>query len=361
MRKELQIPFGSQHVGLLEPMRFRFTTENETIKKVEADFGYVHRGIEKACTEKFKYKQLSYVVSRVCGLCSITHSSAYTFAVEQAMQLEIPKKAEYLRMLAFELDRVHSHMLCLAHTAESAGYEALFMRVMRDREPVMELQELLTGNRVHFDYTTIGGVNRDFTTEQENAFRTKLKEVEKNILEIYDYYTNNWSLSLRYKGVGALTQEEALVLNATGPLLRATGFPSDMRQEFQILPYGEIGLKVIVGKGGDIHARNVCRLDESINSIEMMYNIMDGMPEGEVMTKVKGNPDGIGAVRVEAPRGELCYYIKGVKKPYLDRVRIKTPTYSNLPAFVHIMEGEEYANVPAIMASLDPCMSCTAK
>lgn len=361
MTKEMNIPLGSQHVALLEPMRFRFTTENETIKKVEADFGYVHRGIEKACTEKFKYKQLGYVVSRVCGLCSITHSSCYTFAIEQVMQIEVPKRAEYLRVLAFELDRVHSHLLCLAHTAESAGFEALFMRIMRDREPVMKLQEILTGNRIHFDYTCIGGVNRDFSEELEKEFRETLKVLELNIYEIKELFENNWSLSYKYKGVGAITKEEALRLNAAGPILRATGQETDMRRDFDVLPYAEVGFRMITSEGGDIHARNMVRLDEMMNSVEMLYNILDGMPEGEVSVKVKGTPDGEGFVRVEAPRGELAYYIKGVKKQYLDRVRIKTPTYSNIPAMVHILEGEEYANVPAIMASFDPCMSCTAK
>lgn len=361
MTKQLNIPLGSQHAALLEPMRFRFTTENETIQEVEADFGYVHRGIEKACTEKFKYRQLGYVVSRVCGLCSITHSSCYTFAVEQVMQLEIPDRAQFLRILAFELDRVHSHLLCLAHTAESAGYEALFMRIMRDREPVMKLQEILTGNRIHFDFTCIGGVNRDFTPEQNKAFRETLQAVKNNVAEIRDLFENNWSLSKKYKGIGAITQDDALKLNAAGPLLRATGFSSDMRRDFDVLPYDRVGFRMVTAEGGDIHARNTVRLDEIVNSIEMLENILDGLPEGEITTKVKGTPDGEGFVRVEAPRGELAYYIKGVKKQYLDRVRIKTPTYSNIPAMIDILQGEEFANVPAIMASFDPCMSCTAK
>lgn len=225
----------------------------------------------------------------------------------------------------------------------------------------MKLQEIMTGNRVHFDYTCIGGVNRDFRSEQEKAFRDTLKEVQLNIEEIKDLFVNNWSLSLRYKGIGTITAEDATKLNAAGPLLRATGFESDVRREYNILPYDKVGFRLITAEGGDIHARNMVRLDESVNSIEMMFNILDGLPEGEIMTKVKGSPDGEGVARVEAPRGELAYYIKGVKKQYLDRVRIKTPTYSNLPAFIHILEGEEYANVPAIMASFDPCMSCTAK
>ncbi len=361
MTKELNIPIGSQHVALLEPLRLKFTTENETIKNVEADFGYVHRGIEKACTEKFKFRQVGYVTSRVCGLCSITHSSAYNFTIEQIMQVEVTRRTKYLRILAFELDRIHSHMLCLAHTAESAGFEAFFMRIMKDREAVMELQELLTGNRIHFDYVSIGGVNRDFTSEIESEFRKKLGGLKPKIDEIEEMFLNNWSLSLKYKGVGAITKEQAFTLNAQGPLARAAGVYTDVRAEFDVLPYDEVGLEVITSEGGDIHARNVIRLKEIKNSIKMLENVMGGLPEGEIMVNVKGNPDGEGFVRLEAPRGELAYYVKGVKKPYLDRLRIKTPTYSNLPTFIEIFKGQEYANVAPILASLDPCMSCTAK
>lgn len=361
MSKIIEIPLGSQHVALLEPMRLKFMAQNEKIVDVEADFGYVHRGIEKACQSRFKYKQIGYVVSRVCGLCSITHASCYTFAIEEIMHLEVTKRAKYLRILAFELDRVHSHMLCLAHTAESAGFEALFMRIMRDREPVMELQEILTGNRVHFDYVCIGGVNRDFSLHMANEFKKRLKLLRKNIEELIELFSNNWSLSLKYKGVGSISKEDANRLNALGPLSRAAGCKNDVRAQHHVLPYSEVGFKLITEEGGDIHARNMVRLKECLNSIEMIENVIDNLPEGEIAIKVKGNPEGETIMRIEAPRGELAYYVKGVKKPILERVRIKTPTYSNIPAMIHIFKGQEYANVPAILASFDPCMSCTAK
>ncbi len=361
MSKTIQIPLGSQHVALLEPMRLKFTAENETIVDVEADFGYVHRGIEQACQSKFKFRQISYVVSRVCGLCSITHASCYTFAIEEVMKVEVTKRAQYLRVIAFELDRIHSHMLCLAHTAESAGFEALFMRIMRDREPVMEMQEIMTGNRVHFDYVSIGGVNRDFTSEMGAEFKKRMVLLKRNLEEIKDLFENNWSLSLKYKGIGAITKEESNRLNALGPIARAAGCENDVRSQHKVLPYDELGYKMVVESGGDVHGRNMVRLRECINSVEMIENAINNLPEGEIEVKVKGNPDGEAVMRIEAPRGELAYYVKGVKKPVLDRVRIKTPTYSNLPAYMHIFKGQEYANVPAILASFDPCMSCTAK
>ena len=361
MIQELNIALGSQHIALLEPMRLEFQTNNETITAVKADFGYVHRGIERACASKFKFKQVGYVVSRVCGLCSITHASGYTFAIEDIFKAEIPKRAKYLRILALELDRIHSHLLCLSHTAESAGFEALFMNIMKHRELVMEAQESLSGNRIHFDYLHIGGVNRDIDVEKSTFIIDRLTKLEEKLKEIDALFRSNYSLSLRYKGIGAMSQEDALLLNATGPQARATGLPWDIRAIDDVLPYGEVGFSICTSSGGDIHARNDVRLQEVKNSLSMAKNVLQNLPEGAISTKIKGNPDGEAISRIEAPRGELSYIVIGEKKPILKRVRIKTPTYSNVASFVHIMKNQQYGDIPAIMASFDPCMSCTAK
>lgn len=188
MSKTINIPLGSQHIALLEPVRFSFECENEKIIGVEADVGYVHRGVELACTTKFKFKQVGYVVARVCGLCAIIHSTCYTLAVEELLDIEIPKRASYLRLIANELDRIHSHLLCLAHTAENAGFEALFMRTMKDRELVMEAQEAMTGNRVQFDYVSIGGVNKDITSEMDGSIRAKLGVLKQKVGEIKELF-----------------------------------------------------------------------------------------------------------------------------------------------------------------------------
>lgn len=362
MKKSITIPFGSQHIALLEPVRFQFIAENEIISDVKADVGYVHRGVEKACTSTFDFKQVPTVVARVCGLCAITHSLTYTLAVEKTLDVQISKKMQYLRVLMVELDRIHSHMLCLAHTAENAGFEALFMRIMADREPVMDLQEMISGNRVQFDFVRVGGVNRDIEKETINAIKSTLEVVERNVDEFIELFENNWSLSLKYKGIGAISKEDASRLNILGPLARATGLATDVRAEDSVLPYEEIGYKMILGSNGDIHDRNHVRLYEMKNSIDMIRNILEGLPEeGEISAKIKGKPDGEAMMRLEAPRGELFYYVKGSKKPILDRVRIKTPTFSSIPGMVEIFKGENYADVPAILASFDPCMSCTAK
>lgn len=360
-RKTINIPLGSQHISLLEPVRFKFECENEKIIGVDSDVGFVHRGVERACTTKFKYDAVGYVVARICGLCAITHSLSYTVSIEKLLGGEISRKAQYLRILLLELDRIHSHMLCLSHTCENAGFEAMFMRIMGDREDIMEIQELLTGNRVQFDYICIGGVNRDLNGNIVKDITKKLESVKQKVFAYIDEFTSNWSLSLKFKGIGAMSLDEAYRFNAIGPLARASGLEIDVRNEIDYLPYDEVGFKMQTHTDGDINARNIVRLNEILNSIEMCNNILSGLPDGDIFTKIKGKPNGEIAVRFEAPRGELMYYVKGNGKPMLNRVRIKTPTFASIPAFSHIFVGEDYADAPAILASFDPCLSCTAK
>ena len=361
MKKTIQIPLGSQHISLLEPIRFKFECENEKIVGVDADVGFVHRGVELACTRDFEFKQVGYVVARVCGLCAITHSLSYTLGAEKLLGFEANGRIKYLRMLMVELDRIHSHMLCLAHTAENAGFEALFMQIMADRELVMDIQEAISGNRIQFDYIAIGGVNRDLTPELEALVHKNLEELSGRISKLRELFEGNWSLSLRYKGTGAITLDQAYAYNALGPLARAAGLATDVRVESGDFPYEAVGYEMILESGGDIHARNILRLREIVNSISMCRNIAANLPEGEILEKTKGKPKGEAVVRVEAPRGELFYLVRGNGTNTLERVRIKTPTFSGIPAMMEIFKGSQYADAPAILASFDPCMSCTAK
>ena len=361
MGNRITVPFGSQHVALPEPIKFVFQTENERITSVEVDVGYVHRGIEKACQTKFKYTQVGYVVARVCGLCSISHTLAYVTAVERLMEVEVPKRALYLRLIVGELDRVHSHLLAMGHTAEVAGYENLFMQTFRYRETVMELLELLTGNRVQYDYACIGGVNRDVTPEVAKTLKERMKELKEKCLWIKDVFENDLTLKYRWKGVGIVTKEMAKEFNVVGPPARAAGLKTDCRAEFNYLPFDEVGYKMVVRKGGDIYDRNLVRAYEVLNSIEMVENALDSLPQGEIKVPVKGLPDGESFVRVEAPRGELFYYVKGSKKLVLDRVRIRVPTFANIPVMKELFIGMDYSDVPATVISFDPCLSCTAR
>jgi len=362
MGKQYEIPVGAQHISLLEPLHFKFTTENEKIVDIDANVFYVHRGIEKACCSKFKFRQVSFVVGRVCGLCSISHTTAYSQVAEKLVKIEIPTKAKYLRMLVIELDRIHSHLLCLSHVAENSGFEALFMKTMQYREAFMEMLEAVCGNRVQFDYSIVGGVARDLKAEVAQMILKQMRGFEKELNELFDIYQSNYTLSLKNRGAGAITKEEAMRLNVVGPFARAAGLAIDVRNETEdLLPWKEVGFRLITESWGDVYARNIVRLREIDNSMEIIRNVINGLPEGAIMRETKVFPDGEAIVRIEAPRGELFYYAKGNKTQVLERLKIKAPTFSNVPAMVEAFRQNEYGSVPAIIASYDPCLSCTAR
>ncbi len=362
MGKQYEIPVGAQHISLLEPLHFKFTTVNEKIKSTDANVFYVHRGIELACCSKFKFRQVSFVVGRVCGLCSISHSTAYSQVAEKLLKIEIPARAKYLRMLVIELDRIHSHLLCLSHVAENSGFEALFMKTMQYREFSMELLEAVCGNRVQYDFAIVGGVSRDLKPEIGQLILKRLKNFMPQLEELVDIYQNNWTLSLKNKGIGVLTKENAMRLNVVGPFARAAGLAIDVRNETEdLLPWKEVGFEMITDTAGDVHARNMLRLREIYVSIRIIENIINGLPESALITETKAFPDGEATVRLEAPRGELFYYAKGNKTQILERLKIKAPTFSNVAAMAETFSGNEYGSVPAIIASYDPCLSCTAR
>ncbi len=362
MAKQYEIPIGAQHISLLEPLHFKFTTENEKIVDTEANVFYVHRGIEQACVSKFKFRQVSFVVGRVCGLCSISHSTAYSQVAEKLLKIDVPIRAKYLRMLVIELDRIHSHLLCLSHVAENSGFEALFMKTMQYREFSMELLEAVCGNRIQYDFAIVGGVSRDLKPEVGQTILRRLKNFMPQLEEIVDIFKTNWTLSLKNKGAGIINKEMVYRLNAVGPFARAAGVPIDVRNETEdLLPWKEVGFEVVTETAGDVYSRNMVRLRELYVSIRIIENIINGLPESALITETKAFPEGEATVRLEAPRGELFYYAKGNKTQVLERLKIKAPTFSNVAAMRAAFEGNEYASAPAIIASYDPCLSCTAR
>jgi len=362
MSRQYEIPVGAQHISLLEPLHFKFTTENERIVNTTANVFYVHRGIEKACCTKFKFRQVSFVVGRVCGLCSISHTTAYSQVAEKLIKIEVPRRAKYLRMLVIELDRIHSHLLCLSHVAENSGFEALFMKTMEYREAFMELLEAVCGNRIQYDFSIVGGVARDLSARVAQMIRDRFKIFKPQLDELVDIFQNNWSLSLKNKRAGAITVKDAMRLNVVGPFARAAGLAIDVRNETEdLLPWKEVGFKIVTETAGDVYARNLVRLREIYVSLRIIENVINGLPESALITETKAFPDGEAVVRLEAPRGELFYYAKGNKTQVLERLKIKAPTFSNISAMVEGFKGNEYGSVPAIIASYDPCLSCTAR
>jgi Ni,Fe-hydrogenase III large subunit/NADH:ubiquinone oxidoreductase subunit C len=355
----VKIIIGPQHPALLEPEKFAVTVDGETVTKVEPRIGYVHRGIEKA-TESRTYLQDVYLVERICGICNSCHACAFVETVEKILKLDIPPRAKYLRVVTLELNRLHSHLLTLGHAGLEIGYETLFQYFWRDREPIMDLIELTSGNRVNSSLMTVGGVRRDLKESDISTIKTTLEGLRGKLPFYRKVYEEEPTLRLRMHNVGILKREDALKLSVVGPVARGSGVNSDVRKDEPYEAYGEIPFKEIVYDTCDTWARMNVRMDEVEESINIIKYAVDHLPSGTIrLDAPRRVPEGEAVNRVEAPRGELFYYVKsnGTDMPY--RVKVRTPTFANIPSFLKTAIGESIADVPANFVSLDPCFSCT--
>ena len=357
--RQVKIIIGPQHPALLEPEKFSVTVDGETVTKVEPRIGYVHRGIEKT-TESRTYLQDVYLVERVCGICNAIHAYGFVAAVEKILKPAVPERAQYLRVIALEFNRLHSHLLTLGHAGLEIGYETLFQYFWRDREPIMDLIELTSGNRVYSSLMTVGGVRRDITNEQIPKIKSVLSDLHGKMPFYRKIYEEEPTLRLRMKDVGTLSREDALKLSVVGPVARGSGVDMDLRKLQPYAAYGEIPFNQIVYTDGDTWARMNVRLDEVEESIKIIDYALDHLPSGPIRVDVpRSVPTGEAISCIEAPRGELFYYVRSNGTDMPDRVKIRTPTFANIPAFLKTAIGESIADVPSNFVSLDPCFSCT--
>jgi NADH-quinone oxidoreductase subunit D len=356
---QVKIIIGPQHPALLEPEKFALTVDGETVTKVEPRIGYVHRGIEKT-SELRTYLQDVYLVERICGICNSCHSYAFVGTVEKILKLDVPPRAKYLRVIALELNRLHSHLLTLGHAGLEIGYETLFQYFWRDREPIMDLIELTSGNRVYSSLMTVGGVRRDIKDSDIPKIKATVVELRKKLPFYRQVYSTEPSIKARMRNVGVLKREDALALSVVGPVARGSGVDVDVRKDDPYEAYGEIPFKEIVYTEGDTWARMNVRMDEVEESLNIIDYAVDHLPSGPFRIDAPRSVlEGEAINRVEAPRGELFYYVKsnGTDKP--DRVKVRTPTFANIPSFLKTAIGESIADVPPNFVSLDPCFSCT--
>jgi len=329
------------------------------VKKVEPRIGYVHRGIEKAAEQR-TYLQDIYLVERICGICNACHATCFCQTVEEIMRTNVPPRAKYLRTVILELNRIHSHMLLLGHAGLEIGYESFFQYMWRDREPVMDIVEWLTGNRVIASFVTIGGVRRDLREEMIPKIKTELANLKKKMSFYKHIFESDPTLRMRTKNVGVLSKRDALKLCVVGPVARGSGVEMDVRKDEPYAAYGEIPFNMVIYREGDSWARLIVRLDEISESIDIIDYTLDNLPSGPYRIRVpRIVPEGEALNRVEAPRGELFYYVKSNGTAYPERVKVRTPTFANILSFIRIAEGGSIADVPASFVSLDPCFSCT--
>ena len=359
MKKKVVIPIGPQHPALKEPECFHVTLSGERIMAFSARLGYNHRGIEKACEER-TYVQDVYLTERVCGICSHAHSSAFVQAVEEIAGLAIPKRAQYIRTIVGELERIHSHLLWLGVAGHEIGFDTLLMYTWRDREIVMDILAALTGNRVNYGINTIGGVRRDISTEQVKDILKAIATLEKRTRYYIDVAKTETTLIQRLSGIGMLPKEDALRLGAVGPTARASGIDRDVRRDDPYAAYGELKFKVITDDHCDVYGRTIVRVGELMESYAIIRQALNNLPEGPITVKAPRKiPAGEATSRYEAPRGEDVHYVKsnGTEKP--ERVKIRAPTLANLQNVARMLEDRQLADLPIVIAAIDPCFSCT--
>lgn len=353
------IPFGPQHPVLPEPVHLKLVVEDEIVKEAVPALGYVHRGLEMLATRR-DYHQMINVCERVCGICSMIHSVCYAQSIESIMGIEVPARAEFLRVIWSELHRIHSHLLWLGLFADAFGFESLFMQFWKVRERIMDINEATAGNRVIVSVNVIGGVRADLSQEQLRWIVAELRVVQREVKAMESTILNDYTVKSRTVGIGVLPYEQAYELGAVGPMGRGSG----IRQDVRMLGYGaykRLDFEPVTHGDGDCYARSWVRFHEVYRAIDLVRQAIAALPEGELTAKVKGNPNGESVMRVEQPRGECLYYVKGNGGRLLDRVRIRTPTFANIPALLTILPECELADVPVIVLSIDPCISCTER
>lgn len=356
--KRFIVPIGPQHPALKEPGHFEFTIDGEIVTGATVRLGYAHRGIEKA-TESRNWTQNLYLLERICGICSHVHAMTYCLGVEKLAGVEVPPRAQAIRVLVAELERVHSHLLWVGVAAHEAGFDTLFMYSWRDRETVMDLLESFTGNRVNYSANLLGGVKCDVTPELADSIRKGVDFLEERSRHYLKVVTTDEVFLQRTRGVGTMSKDQAERLGVVGPTARASGVARDIRIEAPYAAYADFPAQIVLAEAGDLEARFVVRIKELFESYRLIREILDKLPEGELQTRMPRKvKEGETISRVEAPRGECFYFIKSNGGDTPERIKVRTPTLCNMGSVVATAVGHQLADMPMILAGIDPCFSC---
>jgi NADH-quinone oxidoreductase subunit D len=364
----VSIPIGPQHPALKEPGMFKLTVEGEKIVDAEVNIGYNHRGIEKIA-EGNTHLQNLYLMGRICGICSATHNGNYAQAVEFAAEIEIPERARFLRTLVWELERIHSHLLWLGVAFHEVGFDTAFMYTWRDREVVMDILENISGNRVHYDFNTIGGVRRDVNDGLAERTMKGLDRLEERTLYYRDVAIHEKTFWNRLDGVGMLETDIARSHGAVGPTGRGSNVPVDVRFNDPTQAYVDIvdsgDFEMVLSDRCDVAGRTIVRVQEVLETVNMCRWMLNNLPSGAIRERVRPRiqPNEVLA-RYEAPRGECVHFLVtgdgegGTSdKPY--RIKVRAPTHANWVSMSHCLRGNYLADAPIILAAIDPCFSCT--
>ena len=358
--KRMLINVGPFHPLQEEAEFFQLYCEGETVVDMDARISYNHRGIEQLSTQ-LTWDQVPFLVERVCGICSASHPWAYIRAVENLCGIEAPPRAKYLRTIVAELERLHSHMLWIGLAGHFLGYNTVWMWTWKYREPVMDILELTTGSRIHYANNCIGGVRRDFSPDLYPEIRKAVDSLKAPLELITNAVLDDPVLHARLKNVGVLSYEDARRFGATGPTGRGSGVPIDARRDDPLGVYDQVEWNVITRPEGDVFAKAVVRCLENFESIKIIEQCLDQIPEGPIATRVEEIPAGEACGHYEAPRGETFHYVRSDGSNHPVRHKIRAPSFVNIPSFKASCIGQHIADVTITLASVDPCYSCTER
>lgn len=366
------VPIGPIHPALKEPIRVEAKVQGEKIVEVDVKRGFAHRGIEYMGMKRNAIQTL-YLSERICGICSISHPYAFVITAEKALGIEAPPRAQYIRTIIAELERIHSHILWLGVVAHEIGFDPLLFWTWKGREKVLDILELITGNRVNYSMYMIGGVRRDIKESHKKALLEMIDYYRKFNEHMKEVFLSDPTYKARTRGVAQLSKELALKLNVVGPVARAAGLRMDVRQDMPYDAYADIDVKAVVPQDivgearGDAYDITMVRLYEIDQSLDIIEYCLEEMPEGNLMaipnyvallSKIRRSEgEAIGAH--EAPRGEVIHYLKfGEKKDGPLVWKVIAPSYDNINSWGPLLLGAEVADIPVVVAYIDPCMCC---
>ena len=358
---EVIVPVGPHHPALKEPVNFKVVADGETIVRLELDVSYNHRGIEKAA-ESRDFVRVVPLLERVCGICSHSHTTVFVKGIEEAMKLQVPPRAQFIRTIVAELERMHSHLLWLGVAAHEVGFNTLFMWTWRDREAVQVMLEEMTGNRVNYGTNEVGGVRRDLTPDQIQAALKRLPRLEERIAKYAEMVSEEETMLLRFRGVGYLTKAQALKLGAVGPTARASGVDYDIRRDDPYIAYADVPWKVTTDTHGDVYGRTLVRVGELGESLRIVRYCLENLPPGPIRTTPpRAAPKTEILSRYEAPRGELVHFIRTNNTDKVERLDIRTPTLANWTSVAVSRVNQNLADIPVVDAAIEPRLSSTSR
>jgi len=355
---ETEITMGPVHSAAIEPYRVRLFIEDEIVRDAEINIGINHRGIERIM-EGLPVEKANSLTEKICGICSNVHIWNSVLVAEKALEIEVPDRAKYIRIIMAELERLHSHMLYLAHGCEVLGHETFAMRLFYIRETVMELLRMIGGNRVQYGVSIIGGIRPrcDLDTIRIQKIKEGMDTVETKITEFADRFVSDIMIMSRITGVGTLPQEDAIKLGTSGPTLRATGVSKDLRQDMK--EYEPFEFDVITQDDGDVKSNLLVRVFEILEATKIIRQAIAQITEGKITNRSwEMNDAPITKSYIEAPRGTL-YHSYAIEDGRVRHSIVRTPSITNIGAMQYACVGHHITDAQLAIVQCDPCFTCT--